>query len=116
MSGEPGDIVTYTYEVKNTGDTTLYDVSVDDDVIGHIGDIEQLEPGEVVVLTKDWELPSEDVSVVNVGTATGTDVLGEDVSDTDDANVTIVIREGRRRPPPSRATRRCATARSRRSS
>jgi hypothetical protein len=101
ISGEPGDIVTYTYEVKNTGDTTLYDVTVDDDILGHIGDIAQLEPGEVVVLTKDWELPSDDVTVVNVGTSTGTDVLGEDVSDTDDADVTIVLAE---EPPPTAFT------------
>ena len=89
-SGEPGDIVTYSYEVRNTGDTTLYDVSVDDDVIGHIGDIEVLEPGQSVTLTKDWELPTDAIEVVNVGTATGTDVLGEQVIDDDDALVTIV--------------------------
>ena len=58
-SGDPGDTVTYTYVVTNTGDTTLYDVSVDDDVIGHIGDIDELAPGESVTLTKDWVLPAD---------------------------------------------------------
>ena len=47
VSGEPGDTVTYTYVVTNTGDTTLYNVSVDDDVIGHIGDIDRARPGPV---------------------------------------------------------------------
>jgi hypothetical protein len=82
--------VTYTYVVTNTGDTTLFDVSVDDDVIGHIGDIAELAPGESVTLTKDWELPNHAGAVTNVGTATGTDVLGKTVTADDDANVTIV--------------------------
>ena len=69
--GEPGDTVTYTYVVTNTGDTTLFDVSVDDDVIGHIGDIDELAPGESVTLTKDWVLPASPPVVTNVGTATG---------------------------------------------
>ena len=30
--------------VANTGNTTLYNVSVDDDVLGHIGDIDELAP------------------------------------------------------------------------
>ena len=32
----PGETVTYTYTVKNTGDCTLYDVSLEDDVVGFI--------------------------------------------------------------------------------
>jgi LPXTG-motif cell wall-anchored protein len=73
-------------------------VSVDDDVIGHIGDIAKLEPGETVTLTKDFVLPAGDPEVTNVGTATGTDVLGTKVSDNDDAFVTIVKAEN---PPPA---------------
>ena len=42
-----GTTVTYTVLVTNTGDTTLYDISVDDDILGHIGDIAVLEPGQV---------------------------------------------------------------------
>jgi uncharacterized repeat protein (TIGR01451 family) len=98
QSGAPGDTVTYTYVVKNIGDTTLYDISVDDDVIGHIGEIAQLDPGDSVTLTKDFVLPAGSATVTNVGTATGTDVLGTQVSDDDDAFVTIVEAEN---PPPS---------------
>ena len=90
ISGSPGDTVTYTYVVTNTGDTTLFNVSVDDDVIGHIGDIDQLDPGQSVTLTKDYVLPAGQLGVTNVGTATGTDVLGKTVTDDDDASVTIV--------------------------
>ena len=106
ISGQPGDTVTYTYEVTNTGDTTLYDVSVDDDVIGHIGDIAELAPDATVTLTKDWVLPADEVSVTNVGTATGTDVLGKTVSANDDAIVTIVeaINNPPKPPPPTAFT------------
>jgi uncharacterized repeat protein (TIGR01451 family) len=102
-SGEPGDTVTYSYEVINRGDTTLFDISVDDDVIGHIGDIAELEPGARVTLTKDWVLPSDEISVTNVGTATGTDVLGTTVSDDNDASVTIV-EPSTPTPPPTAFT------------
>jgi uncharacterized repeat protein (TIGR01451 family) len=103
-SGNPGDTVTYTYVVTNTGDTTLYDISVDDDVIGHIGDIAELAPGDSVTLTKDFVLPSGNPEVTNVGTATGTDTLGEQVSDDDDAFVTIVKAENPPPPPPTAFT------------
>ena len=54
-----GTTVTYTYVVTNTGDTTLYDISVDDDILGHIGDIAVLEPGQSVTLTKDFVVGDE---------------------------------------------------------
>ena len=89
-SGSPGDTITYTYVVTNIGDTTLYDVSVDDDVIGHIGDIPVLEPGaeNAVTLTATFVLGNSPVT--NVGTAAGTDVLGLTVTDDDDALVQVV--------------------------
>ena len=99
ISGRPGDIVTYTYVVTNTGDTTLFHVSVDDDVLGHIGDIPQLDAGDRVTLTKDWELPRDELAVTNVGTATGTDVLDKTVTANDDANVTIVQASHNPKPP-----------------
>ena len=73
-----GTTVTFTYVVTNTGDTTLYDISVDDDILGHIGDIEVLEPGQSVTLTKDFVVGDEPVT--NVGTAEGEDILGHSVS------------------------------------
>jgi uncharacterized repeat protein (TIGR01451 family) len=91
-----GTTVTYTYVVTNTGDTTLFDISVDDDILGHIGDIAVLEPGESATLTKDFVVG--DVPVTNVGTATGEDILGRSVSSNDDAIVTPIAGEG---PPPT---------------
>ena len=99
----PGDTITFSYEVTNTGDTTLFDVEVTDDQLGAIGTIDELAPGEVVVLTKDDEVQA-DQSLINVGTAIGTDVLGKTVTDTDDETISIVIPSETVRPPAPRPT------------
>ena len=46
---------------------------------------------ETVILTADFVLGN--ISVINIGTATGTDVGGVTVSDDDDAEVTVVLGE-----------------------
>jgi hypothetical protein len=91
-----GATVTYTYVVTNTGDVTLFDITVDDDVLGHIGDIAQLEPGQSATLTADFVVG--DVPVINVAIARGHDILGREVSADDDALVTPIAGEG---PPPT---------------
>jgi uncharacterized repeat protein (TIGR01451 family) len=92
-----GTTVTFTYVITNTGDTTLYNVSVDDDILGHVGDIEVLEAGASVTLTKDFVVGDE--IVTNVGTAAGEDVLGRSVSANDTATVAPIA--GENPPPPS---------------
>jgi uncharacterized repeat protein (TIGR01451 family) len=93
ISGAPGDTVTYTYVVKNTGDTTLFNITVVDDKIvpSTIGTIAQLAPGQSVTLTKTTTLPGTAGALTNVGTASGTDVLGKTVSAHDNATVTVVL-------------------------
>jgi uncharacterized repeat protein (TIGR01451 family) len=91
-----GTTVTFTYVITNTGDVTLYNISVDDDILGHIGDIAQLEPGHSATLTKDSEVTAE--IVTNVGTAVGHDILGREVSASDDATVAPISGEN---PPPN---------------
>jgi uncharacterized repeat protein (TIGR01451 family) len=83
-----GDTVTYTYVIMNTGDTTLYDISVDDDILGHIGDIDFLEPGRSATLTRDFVMGNQ--IVINIGLAEGEDILGRSVSADDDATVTPI--------------------------
>ena len=80
-----GTTVTFTYVITNTGDTTLYNISVDDDILGHIGDIASLEPGDDATLTKDFVVGDE--IVTNIGTAEGEDILRRSVSADDDATV-----------------------------
>jgi uncharacterized repeat protein (TIGR01451 family) len=103
-SGSPGDTITYTYVVTNTGDTTLFDVRVDDDVIGHIGDITELEAGpeHAVTLTATFTLSNRPVT--NVGTAVGTDVLGLTVTDDDEALVQVVLPHVEKHPRSPRPT------------
>ncbi len=92
-----GTEVTYTYLVTNTGDTTLFDISVDDDVIGHIGTIASLAVDASTTLTATFTVG--DVPTTNIGTASGTDILGRTVTDDDDALVTPISGSGGGNPP-----------------
>ncbi len=82
--------VTYTYVVTNTGDTDLFGVIVTDDILGTIGTVGSLAPGESVTMSKTVIV---DVSTppTNIGVATGTDVLGEQVTASDTATITVVL-------------------------
>jgi hypothetical protein len=94
----PGTVVTYSYLVTNTGDTTLFNISVDDNVLGHIGVIPSLAAGASATLTTTSTVGTSPVT--NVGTASGTDVLGETVTDDDDAVVTPILGTGGEGPGP----------------
>ena len=91
ISGGPGDPVTYTYVVKNTGQVDLINVSVNDDKLGHIGDIAWLLVGESKTLTFNTTMPNTAGALVNVGTAVGHDRFGRSTSAHDDATVTVVL-------------------------
>ncbi len=87
-AGPAGTIIVYTYAVTNTGDTPLFDVSVDDDKLNHIGDIATLAVGATVELTAEITLGSSPIT--NEGTASGEDRLGGSVEALDSATVTVV--------------------------
>ncbi|HET6792100.1 MAG TPA: DUF11 domain-containing protein [Actinomycetota bacterium] len=87
-SGPAGTVIVYTYTVTNTGDTTLFDISVDDDIVGHVGAIASLAAGRSSELTFEITLGSSPIT--NVATATGSDVLGTSVSDVDEVTVSAV--------------------------
>jgi uncharacterized repeat protein (TIGR01451 family) len=91
LVSEPGS-VTYTYLVTNTGDTTLRDVLVTDDILGAIGSTGSLAPGESVTMAKTVDVDSS-TPPRNIGTVNGTDVLGQTVSANDDAIITVVLAE-----------------------
>lgn len=82
--------VTYTYVVTNTGDTALFNLLVTDDILGAIGTLGQLLPGESVTMTKTVQVDAS-TPPRNIGTAVGTDVLGQSVSANDDAVITVVL-------------------------
>ncbi len=98
-SGTPGDTVIYTYEVTNTSDdTTLFDVVVTDDIIGPIGTISVLEPGETVTLTSD-PFTLGNSAVTNIVVASGRDSLDKEVEDDDSVTVLVVLPAPPIRPP-----------------
>ena len=87
-----GTVVTYTYVVTNTGDTTLFNISVNDDVIGPIGTIASLAAGASATLTGTFTVG--DSPTTNIGTASGADILGRTVTAEDDAVVTPIAGSG----------------------
>jgi len=99
ISGGSGT-VTYTYMVTNTGDTTLSDVLVTDDILGPIGHVGTLAPGESVTMAKTVNVDTS-TPPTNIGTVTGTDVLGETVTAEDSATITVVLGEQLTRPAPA---------------
>jgi uncharacterized repeat protein (TIGR01451 family) len=88
----PGETVTYTFTVTNVGDVPLFDVSVDDDKLGHICDIPRLDVGETRICTKDFTAGGGNLGPLkNVGVAEGKDVTGYPVRDQDTAEVDVVL-------------------------
>jgi hypothetical protein len=90
VSGSPGDTVTYTYVVRNVGDTVLTGVATTDDRLGAVGTASQLAPGHSVTFHVDRTLSATAVWVTNTATATASDPSGRTVRATDAASVTIV--------------------------
>jgi uncharacterized repeat protein (TIGR01451 family)/fimbrial isopeptide formation D2 family protein len=92
LSIGPGETVTYTYAVKNIGDVTLYNVSVDDDKLGHICDIPQLDVGETQTCTKDFTAGTTNLGPLkNVAVVQGEDETGFPVRDQDTASIDVVL-------------------------
>ena len=91
-SGPAGTLIVYTYTVTNTGDTPLFGVSVDDDKVGHVGDIATFAVGGSAELSSEITLGSSPIT--NIATAGGSDALGGFVSDDDFATITVVAGEG----------------------
>jgi uncharacterized repeat protein (TIGR01451 family) len=83
--------VTYTIVVTNTGDCTLYDISVVDDVLGTLVTGLTLDSGESATY-HPVSYPVENVTITNTVTATGYDALDGEVTDT--ATETILIERG----------------------
>uniref|UniRef100_UPI003D64A4BB DUF7507 domain-containing protein n=1 Tax=Winogradskyella poriferorum TaxID=307627 RepID=UPI003D64A4BB len=103
-----GDIITYTYTITNTGNVTLFDVSVTEDATDFTGtgilptptyvsggsdedgeaDLEDMIVGSgTIVYTATYALTQADIDagiVINQAVANGTDPLGGGVSDDSD--------------------------------
>ena len=90
-----GEVITYTYVVTNTGNVTLADISVADDVIGMILDGavgRSLGAGESLTLVSPYEATEADGvagGVTNVATAGGSPPSGAPVTHTDTVTVPV---------------------------
>jgi hypothetical protein len=89
VTGGPRN-VTYSYAVTNTGDSTLTDIVVTDDILGEIGTIDELQPGASATLEREVAV-DVDSPTHNIGEACGVDPLGGEVCDTDDADIVVVL-------------------------
>lgn len=91
-AGAPGAAITYTYTVTNSGDVPLHDLSVDDDILGHVCDVPVLRTGETVVCIGTYTIPAgANVSITNIAIAGGTDPGERYVSDEDDETIDVVL-------------------------
>ena len=86
-----GDVIEYTFEVTNTGNVTVDNISITDAKLG-MTDVavtpSTLNPGESTTLTANYTVTQADLDtgeVVNTAVAEGTDPKGNDVSDASDA-------------------------------
>jgi uncharacterized repeat protein (TIGR01451 family) len=90
-----GDVITYTFVVTNTGNTTLTGVTVDDPLFGlSFGPIAELAPGASQTFTYDYTITQAGCGCRtgnNTATATGT-FNGVDYTDTDSETITAAQR------------------------
>ncbi|HOW25853.1 MAG TPA: gliding motility-associated C-terminal domain-containing protein [Bacteroidales bacterium] len=98
-----GDKIDYFFGVINTGNTTVYNVVITDDIPGVVvigGTIASLAPGEHLIASGYHILTQADIDAgefMNVATVTGTDPDGDPVSDSDwdnqilDQDLSIVL-------------------------
>ncbi|GEM_PF-5667738 len=86
---ELGDTITYTITVKNNGNVTVSNITVEDELTGNTGDaalvIEKLAPGaSESVVANVYTVTEADLlagEIKNVATATGTDPKGKETTD-----------------------------------
>ena len=93
---DQGDTVDYSFEVTNTGNTTLSNVSIDDATIGVTGLVvspSMLAPGAVGTATASYTLTQSDIDnggIENVAISTGTpsDSMGTPIDIDGDGDAT----------------------------
>jgi hypothetical protein len=79
--------------VENTGNVTVSDIDVVDDLTGDSWNIITLDPGAVETFTATYVITQADLdngSVTNTVTAEGEDTIGDPVTDSGSAIVTAI--------------------------
>ncbi len=93
-SGRPGDTVTYTLVVTNTGDSVVRGIRVVQDRVGVVGLIGALAPGGTARLTSRAVVPGIPTTLFDTTTATGSDLSGSPVSVRTTTNLTVLPARG----------------------
>jgi uncharacterized repeat protein (TIGR01451 family) len=84
-----GDVITYTYNVSNTGAVEIKDISLTDDPLGNIAllsdnvTVTRLDPGESIIAKATYTVVFDDLragSIKNTATVTGTDPNGKAIT------------------------------------
>ncbi|WP_245949318.1 DUF7507 domain-containing protein [Echinicola strongylocentroti] len=81
-----GEVVHYTLVTQNTGNVTLFDLTIVDTLINQTIEIDQLDPGERQRFDEPYTITQEDVDrgeIANTATITGTDINGNELTDSD---------------------------------
>ena len=93
-SGRPGDLVAYTFVVKNTGDSVIRGISVVHERLGLVGRIGALPAGGTARLTSSGALPGVPEMLFETTTARGTDLSGSRVSARTTTSLTVLAARG----------------------
>jgi len=93
-SGRPGDTVTYTFVVTNTGDTVVRAIRVVQDRVGVVGRIGALAPGGTARLTSSAAVPGTPTTLFDTTTATGSDLSGSPVAVRTTTSLTVLPSRG----------------------
>ena len=94
---QPGETISYSFTVENTGNVTLTNITLADNVGGITvsgGPIASLDPGDSdsSTFTATYTITQDDVDAGtfhNVATVTGTPPIGDDITDDGDEDVTL---------------------------
>ncbi|TMM21302.1 MAG: DUF11 domain-containing protein [Actinobacteria bacterium] len=89
-SAHPGDVVTYTFVLRNTGDSVIRGISIVHDRLGLVGHIGALRAGGTVRLTSGGALSGVPETLLETTTATGTDLSGSPVSGRTTTSLTVL--------------------------
>lgn len=91
-AANPGNTVTYSYTISNSGDLPLSGVMAEDDMLGELFEAPiELAVDEVVTATLTYTVVEDDLPgpLVNVATVSGASPMGNEVRDSDFAIVTL---------------------------
>ncbi len=90
-----GDQINYVIEVSNSGNVTISNITVTDNLTGQTWIVAMLRPGESVVYNTSYLISQADIdnmSVVNEVVAAGVDPKGGAVEAADQAIVTVIMK------------------------